>query len=307
MSPVWTIVILFLLIFLLFLGPLITYFYAKRIAIWFKGVRIISSRKDLARYPRLVKIVHTIKDICRGHEISMPEVGIYPSREINAFATGRPGDSLIAISTGLIKNFTDEEIKGVLAHETSHLIHKDLRFILLVQGFCDLVVIALSSLAFILAAAPRKDEEESSGSQILRFIFAVLVYYIVTIILRIIAVAIVCWVTRKRELKADHKGAQIVGYDCMINTLKKLLTLEKKEESLDDFLPEERTEEDELGFEESKKQSNDYQKEPNSISLLKVSSGKKKSDWLLDLFRTHPPLEERIARLKRLKKKRGGF
>jgi hypothetical protein len=64
----------------------------------------------------------------------------------------------------------------------------------------------------------------------------------------------------------------------MINTLKKLLILEKKEESLDDFLPEERTEEDELGFEESKKQSNDYQKEPNSISLLKVSSGKKKTD-----------------------------
>jgi len=155
-------------------------------------VKIISSRKDLARYPRLIKIVHTIKNICRGHEVSMPEVGIYPSREINAFATGRPGDSLIAISTGLIKNFTDEEIKGVLAHEISHLIHKDLRFILLVQGFCDLVVIALSSLAFILAAAPRKDEEESSGSQILRFIFAVLVYYIVTIILRIIAVAVVC-------------------------------------------------------------------------------------------------------------------
>jgi len=64
----------------------------------------------------------------------------------------------------------------------------------------------------------------------------------------------------------------------MISTLKKLLTLEKKEESLDDFLPEERTKEDELGFEENKKQSNDYQKEPNSISLLKVSSGKKKSD-----------------------------
>jgi len=64
----------------------------------------------------------------------------------------------------------------------------------------------------------------------------------------------------------------------MISTLKKLLILEKKEESLDDFLPEERTEEDELGFEENKKQSNDYQKEPNSISLLKVSLGKKKSD-----------------------------
>jgi len=99
----------------------------------------------------------------------------------------------------------------------------------------------------------------------------------------------------------------MVGYDCMIDTLKKLLALEKKEESLDDFLPEERAPEDELGFEESEKQANDYQPEPNSISLLKVSSGKKKSDWLLELFRTHPPLEARIARLERLKKRRGGF
>lgn len=307
MSSAWIIVIFFLLIFLCFLGPLITYFYAKRIAIWFKGVKRIDNRKDLVRYPRLAKIVHTIKTICRSYEIPAPEVGIYPSREINAFATGRPGDSLIAISTGLIKNFTDEEIKGVLAHESSHLIHKDLRFILLVQGFCDLVVMALSSLAFLFAAAPRKDEEESSGNQIFRFIFAVLIYYVVTIILRIIATVIVCWTTRKRELKADRKGAEIVGHDCMIGTLKKLLVLEKKEESLDDFLPEEKTEEDELGFEESQKQVNDYQKEPNSISLLKVSSGKKKSDWLLELFRTHPPLEERIRELKRLKKQRSGF
>ena len=123
----------------------------------------------------------------------MPEIGIYPSREINAFATGRPGDSLIAISTGLIKNFTDEEIKGVLAHEISHLIHKDLRFILLVQGICDLVIIVLGSIVFALAMSPRhRDEEESFGSQIVRFIFAFVLYYIVTFILRIIALIIVC-------------------------------------------------------------------------------------------------------------------
>lgn len=307
MHPVWITVILFL-VFLLFLaGPLITYFYAKRIAISFKSVKIISHRKDLARYPRLAKIVSLIQSICRTYEIPMPEVGIYPSREINAFATGRPGDSLVAISTGLIKKFTDEEIKGVVAHEVSHLVHKDLRFILLIQGICDLVILVLSWLAFALVAIPRKDEEESSSQQITRFIFAFLIQFIVSFILRIIATAIVCLTIRKRELKADRQGAQMVGYDCMINTLKKLLLLEKKEELLDDFLPEEKTLEDELGFEESQKQTNDYQKEPNSIALLKVSTGKKKSDWILSLFRTHPPLEERITRLKKLKKQRSGF
>lgn len=133
--------------------------------------------------------------ICRYHEIPMPEVGIYPSREINAFATGRPGDSLIAISTGLIKNFTDEEIKGVLAHEASHLAHKDLRFILIIQGISDLIVMALSSLAFyaVLIGNTRKnDEHESLGSQIFRIFVAVIVYHVVTTILRFISIAIVC-------------------------------------------------------------------------------------------------------------------
>ena len=64
----------------------------------------------------------------------------------------------------------------------------------------------------------------------------------------------------------------------MIATLKKLLSLEKQEESLDDFLPEEKAPEDDLDFEETKKQTNDYQREPNSISLLKISTGKKRSD-----------------------------
>jgi len=79
-------------------------------------------------------------------------------------------------------------------------------------------------------------------------------------------------------LKADRKGAEIIGTDRMIATLKKLLDLEKKEESLDDFLPEEKTPEDDLDFEGFKKQSNDQQSEPNSISLLKISTGKKKKD-----------------------------
>ena len=89
-------------------------------------------------------------------------------------------------------SFTDEEIKGVLAHEVSHLLHKDLRFILLVQGICDLVIIILSSIVFALAMSRRSDEEESFGSQIIRFIFAYVLYIIVTIILRIIALLIVC-------------------------------------------------------------------------------------------------------------------
>lgn len=296
--------LLFLFTFLI--GPLLTYFFAKNIAKSFKRVKRIDNRKDLAKYPKLAEIVRIVKIISRHYSLPTPEVGIYPSREINAFATGRPNDSLIAISTGLIKKFNNEEIKGVLAHEASHLIHRDLKWILLIQGMFDLIVMVLGVLVFYLALTGgnrRQQEEESIGSWLLRLIFAVLIYHIVTTILRIITILLVCWFVRKRELKADQKGAKIVGYDTMITTLTKLLELEKREESLDDFLEEESSKEDELGFEESGRQVNDYQKEPNSISLLKFSTGKKKSDWLLELFRTHPPLEERIKRLKKLRQK----
>src|SRR5215213_2300312 len=116
-----------LLLFMLFLGPLLTYFFAKSITKSLKRVKRIDNRKDLSKYPKLAEIVRIVKTISRHYSLPMPEVGIYPSREINAFATGRPNDSLIAISTGLIKKFNNEEIKGVLAHEVSHLIHRDLK------------------------------------------------------------------------------------------------------------------------------------------------------------------------------------
>ena len=78
----------------------------------------------------------------------MPEIGIYPSQEINAFATGPSGKTLIAFSTNLIKNLNMEEIEGVIAHELSHIICGDIRRILLVQGLFDVIHIFFSLLVF---------------------------------------------------------------------------------------------------------------------------------------------------------------
>src|SRR4051794_9094601 len=121
------IILVLLLLFVLLIGPLLTYFFAKSLAKAFKRVKRIDNRKDLTKYPKLAETVRIVKAIFNHYSLPVPEVGIYPSREINAFATGRPNDSLIAISTGLIKKFNNEEIKGVLAHEVSHLIHRDLK------------------------------------------------------------------------------------------------------------------------------------------------------------------------------------
>lgn len=96
--------------------------------------------------------------------------------------------------------------------------------------------------------------------------------------MRLISVIIVCLATRQRELKADRQAARIVGFDLMILSLEKLLTLERQEELLEDFLPTKPSSEDNLDFNPADQQANDYQQEPNSISLLKLSSGKKRSD-----------------------------
>ena len=122
-----TIFLVLLAFFICLIGPLLTYFFAKSLAKGLKRVKRIDNRKDLAKYPKLAEIVRVVKVISSRYSLPMPEVGIYPSREINAFATGRTNDSLIAISTGLIKKFNNKEIKGVLAHEASHLIHQDLK------------------------------------------------------------------------------------------------------------------------------------------------------------------------------------
>src|SRR5436305_14842302 len=101
MPHVLTIFLILLFFFVLLIGPFLTYFFAKSFAKAFKRVKRIDNRKDLAKYPKLAEIVRIIRVISRHYAFPMPEVGIYPSREINAFATGSLNDSLIAISTAL--------------------------------------------------------------------------------------------------------------------------------------------------------------------------------------------------------------
>jgi heat shock protein HtpX len=87
--------------------------------------------------PKTKEIVRIVQEVSRIYKISMPEVGIYPSQEINAFATGPAGNTLIAFSTNLIEVMSIEEIRGVVGHELSHLIHYDIARILIVQGIFD--------------------------------------------------------------------------------------------------------------------------------------------------------------------------
>jgi heat shock protein HtpX len=160
----------------------------------------------------------------------MPQVGIYASNEVNAFATGPAGNTLIAFSTNLVNHMSMEEIRGVVGHELSHLIHYDLRRILLVQGIFDVLYWIFSALLFwlIFSSAARRRNEDDGVGDFVRLFLGMILFQIITGIFRLIGMLFVLWYNRKRELAADLRGAKIVGVNDMLATLRKLSALEKK-------------------------------------------------------------------------------
>lgn len=282
------IVLIFLIIAVIVIGTssFISYYFSKALAKWIKNVKRIDDRRDLGSKSK--EIVRIVREVSRVYKINTPEVGIYPSQEVNAFATGPAGNTLIAFSSNLIEIMSIEEIRGVVGHELSHLIHYDIARILLVQGAFDILHIMLSFLIASWLLIPNEEERRTGNINIFKLILKFIFFEIITAIIRLIGVLFILWYSRKRELAADKKGAEVVGVNSMMAALKKLLELENKAWVVDgmDLTEDERTKE---------------QGEPNSISLLKFNPEKKKRG-LLDLFRTHPTLEERIEGLEKLKK-----
>lgn len=294
----WWILAIFLVGALIIAGifGLLGYYFSKSLAKWVKGVKRIDHRSDLERlHPgekgwKIKEIVRLVRQISHTHKVKMPEVGIYISGEVNAFATGPANNTLIAFSSNLVNIMNPAEIKGVIGHEMSHLIHNDMKRILIVQGIFDALYWTLSFIiGWFLFRPPRRDEEEKGG-HVLMWILSMILFRIITAILRLIGLLVVLWYNRKREFEADLRGAEIVGAEDMLSTLHKLLELENKEWIVDgiDLTEDERT---------------SGSGEPNSVSLLKFNPEKKKRG-ILDLFRTHPRLEERIERLEKWKREK---
>lgn len=286
-------IILIIAIVCVAISSLISYFLSKPLAKWIKRVRRIDNRRDLDRLPhprgkKLREIIRIVREVSRIYKMKMPEVGVYVSQEVNAFATGPAGNTLIAFSTNLVNIMNPDEIRGVVGHELSHLINYDIGRILLVQGIFDVFYLIFSALLAWWLFQPTEEEKRTGEVNFFKLIFKAIIFQIITGVVQLMGILIVKWYTRKRELAADKKGAEIVGIDNMLAALRKLLELENRAWVVDGV--------------DLTEDENVQQGEPNSISLLKFNPEKKKRG-LLDLFRTHPTLEERIARLERIKKK----
>ncbi|KZZ61133.1 zinc metalloprotease HtpX, partial [Oleiphilus sp. HI0125] len=192
--------------------------------------------------------------------IGMPEVAIYPGKEVNAFATGaNRNNALVAVSAGLLNNMTKDEAEAVLAHEVSHVANGDMITLSLIQGVVNTFVIFFSRV--IGHTIDRVVFKNERGHGIAYWVSTI----IAEIVLSILASTIVMWFSRQREYRADAGGAKLAGTHKMIAALKRLQA---------------QTESQEL---------------PDQLTAFGIS-GLRHSKFGA-LFLSHPPLEQRIQAL----------
>jgi heat shock protein HtpX len=214
------------------------------------------------RTPEELWLVQTVARQAQAAGIKMPEVAIYDSPDVNAFATGMTkNSSLVAVSTGLLRGMTKEEAEAVLAHEVSHAANGDMVTMALIQGVVNTFVMFLSRvIGYVVDKVVFKTERGTGPAFYVTMIVAELV-------LGVLASIIVMWFSRQREFRADRGGANLAGRRAMINALKRL------------------------------QMQHEPQPLPDKMAAFGISGGKPEG-WKR-LFMTHPPLDERIAALER--------
>lgn len=247
-------------------GAFISLGMSRMMAKWMMGVHVIDPNTQDPELQKLVSMVHELAK--RAHLKGLPQVGIFDSPEVNAFATG-PSEkrSLVAVSTALLRRMSPKELEGVLAHEITHIANGDMVTMTLIQGVVNAFVMFLARiLASILSGLVKRSSNSSSGGSYLSYTLFVFLFEVVFMILGSIVIA---WFSRGREFRADRGGAALAGRENMIAALQSLVAVQQVRAAKADH---------------------------PAFQALKISTRKKLG--VLALFATHPPLEERIARLK---------
>ncbi|ART83658.1 zinc metalloprotease HtpX [Oceanisphaera profunda] len=238
-----------------FISLLISKWMAKRAY----NVQIIEQpRNELEHW-----LLSTVTRQAQQAGIGMPEVGIYDSPDMNAFATGASrNSSLVAVSTGLMRSMSRDEAEAVLAHEVSHIANGDMVTMTLLQGVVNTFVMFFARIvANLISSAMNKDNEEGGGLGGIAYFGVVMV---LELVFGMLASIIVMWFSRYREYRADEGSARLVGKDKMIAALQRLGQGSQAE--LD-----------------------------GSLAAFGIN-GQGKSE----LFMSHPPLEKRIQSLRNL-------
>ena len=239
-------------------GSFISLYLSKWMAKTMMGVELVTSTGP---YASLVRMVHQMAK--RSGIDKMPEVGIYNSPDINAFATGpSKNNSLVAVSTGLLQKMSNDEVEGVIGHEVSHIANGDMVTMALLQGVINAFVMFFARIAaFAVSQFLRGDDEEGEG---LGFFAQIGVIMLFELIFGLLGSLLSSAFSRFREFRADSGSAKLVGKEKMVSALRALMST--------------------------------YESMPKTEGTVKAFQISSKSSWI-QLFSTHPPLEERIKAL----------
>lgn len=240
-------------------GAFISLMLSKTIAKWSMKLQYIDPRRATGDAAVVVDMVHRLAQKARLPK--MPDVAVYDSPEVNAFATGpSKSNSLVAVSTGLLRNMSRDEVEGVIGHEVSHIANGDMVTMTLLQGVINAFTIFLARVvAFMITSFLRGDDDEGPG-----FMVQWVLIIVLDIFFSMLGMIVVAAFSRYREFHADRGGARLAGKDSMVNALQRLKTAVDQVDTGD-----------------------------KALATFKISN---KSSFMA-LFSTHPPLEERIKRL----------
>lgn len=238
-------------------GSLFSLMISKWMAKRMTGMHLIENpQNELEQW-----LVSTVRRQSEKAGIKMPEIGIYDAPEINAFATGPSrNNSLVAVSTGLLRSMSRDEAEAVLGHEVSHVANGDMVTMALLQGVMNTFVIILSRIVGRVVDSVVFGNRDGAGFG----------YYMVVFVLDMIfglfASFITAWFSRQREFRADAGGANLAGKEKMIAALQRLA------------------------------QNHGQSTLPTQIAAFGISGGLKSG--IGALMMTHPPLEVRIDALR---------
>jgi len=217
--------------------------------------------------PKEKIVYNTVAELAQREGIKMPEVWVYWDDVPNAFATGPTrNNAMVAVSSGLAMNLTDDELKAVVAHEVGHVSNGDMMATTLLQGLMNTFVYFIARMI----SRPLMERNHLMGF---------VVYMVLQFVLSILAMIPICWFSRRREFRADAYAASVVGPTAMASALRKIEALSQQ------TLTSEHREE---GMSE------------DALATMKIHG---QSKGIAHLFSTHPPTEARIAALRALPEK----
>ena len=243
-------------------GAFISLALSRVMAKFAMGVQVIDQNTTNAQGQALIQ---TVSRLTRAAGLPMPQVGVYDSPDINAFATGpTKARSLVAVSSGLLDRLDDSQVEGVLGHEVTHIANGDMVTMTLLQGVVNAFAMFLSRvIAWAIMQSGRRSDDDRGGEVSYGTLW--IVQMMIEMVLLFLGSLLVFWFSRWREFRADAGGARLAGRQNMIGALRAL----QRDVDVARQIPQ------------------------AAVQTLRISS----PGGVTRLFMSHPPLEERIARL----------